>query len=306
MSSSDSSISSDDDSSTDSDSSAIQTRCCKKCNNMMPITDFRPGRAWCRPCLNIKSYEWQSNNKDKMEIYRQKSKENSLIKSEKEIIPDGHKLCKKCNIIHPIDLFKPGKSNCYPCQKIMSNNWKKNNRKKVAEYNKVYKQENKEKIKENNALYVAQKKINDPSFAIACTLRSRIYYVLNGKEKADHTLDLLGCSLEYFKAWLNYRFKSDMTFKNHGEVWHIDHVIPCSQFNLTIDSEQQKCFHWTNMQPLYASDNLRKSNKATKKEIEEHEEQIIKFMKEQKDTFIDQYTLIDIDRLSYILSNSSI
>ena len=51
-----------------------------------------------------------------------------------------------------------------------------------------------------------------------------------------------------------------MSWSNRGE-WHIDHIIPCSSFNLLDEKEQEKCFHYTNLQPLWAAENLSKSNK---------------------------------------------
>ena len=53
-----------------------------------------------------------------------------------------------------------------------------------------------------------------------------------------------------------------MTWKNHGlKGWHIDHIIPCAAFDLTKEEEQKKCFHYSNLQPLWWIDNLKKSNK---------------------------------------------
>jgi len=60
-----------------------------------------------------------------------------------------------------------------------------------------------------------------------------------------------------------------MTWDNHGtgkngkgmKEWHIDHIIPCCKFNLSKDEEQRKCFHYSNLQPLWASDNMKKGGK---------------------------------------------
>jgi len=50
-----------------------------------------------------------------------------------------------------------------------------------------------------------------------------------------------------------------MTWKNYGE-WHVDHIKPCAKFNLIIDKEQKRCFHYSNLQPLWAKDNIKKSD----------------------------------------------
>jgi hypothetical protein len=64
----------------------------------------------------------------------------------------------------------------------------------------------------------------------------------------------------FLKGYLAGKFKDGMTWENHGE-WHIDHIKPCASFNLLDEGEQKKCFHYTNLQPLWASENLSKGCK---------------------------------------------
>jgi hypothetical protein len=70
----------------------------------------------------------------------------------------------------------------------------------------------------------------------------------------------IGCSLQELAGILESKFKLGMTWGNHGS-WHIDHIIPCSHFDLTQLEEQKKCFHFSNLQPLWAIENIVKSNK---------------------------------------------
>ncbi len=85
----------------------------------------------------------------------------------------------------------------------------------------------------------------------------RIRAALKGLDRSVKTERLLGCSIEEFKGHLKRQFQEGMSFNNYGE-WHIDHIVPCAKFNLT-DPEQQKiCFHYTNLQPLWATDNFSK------------------------------------------------
>ena len=83
-------------------------------------------------------------------------------------------------------------------------------------------------------------------------------------KKTHRTEELLGCTIEECKTYLESLFKEGMSWNNHGlNGWHIDHIVPCSAFDLTKIEEQKKCFHYTNLQPLWAKDNLSKGDKLT-------------------------------------------
>ncbi len=84
----------------------------------------------------------------------------------------------------------------------------------------------------------------------------------NGTIKIAKTLELLGTDIPTFRAWLESKFQDGMNWRNIGKFgWHIDHVIPCSSFDLADEKQQRKCFHYTNLQPLWWRDNLSKGNK---------------------------------------------
>lgn len=104
----------------------------------------------------------------------------------------------------------------------------------------------------------------DPEFKLISTLRSRLYSALKSKnaKKCDKTLELTGCSISFLKGYLEAKFTEDMSWEKLGiHGIHIDHIIPCAKFNLLIEDEQRKCFHYTNLQPLWAKDNLSKGAK---------------------------------------------
>jgi hypothetical protein len=128
-------------------------------------------------------------------------------------------------------------------------------------WNKYY-EENKEKLisatkewNENNRDRVnardREKYKNNIQFKLRKVLRSRLLCALNGKMKAQSTFDLLGCSIDDFKTHIENQLLPEMLWINFGEIWEIDHIIPCDSFDLTIKEEQQKCFHYSNMQPLF-------------------------------------------------------
>jgi hypothetical protein len=107
----------------------------------------------------------------------------------------------------------------------------------------------------------------DVNFKLSRLLRSRLWHVLKGYSKSKPTLKLLGCSLDKLKQHIESQFKPGMTWANWGtgtngkgmQEWHIDHIKPCCKFDLSKPSEQQKCFNWKNLQPLWADENLSKS-----------------------------------------------
>ncbi len=95
-------------------------------------------------------------------------------------------------------------------------------------------------------------------------LRIRILSAMktSGARKSAKTMILLGCSIPEFKAHLESKFKPGMNWSNHTkDGWHIDHILPCASFDLTDPEQQRKCFHFTNLQPLWATDNRSKSDR---------------------------------------------
>jgi hypothetical protein len=95
---------------------------------------------------------------------------------------------------------------------------------------------------------------------LAEALRSRLYQAIRWESKAGSAVSDLGCSIPELKQYLESKFQPGMTWDNYGQ-WHIDHINPLAKFDLT-DREQflQAC-HFTNLQPLWAVDNLAKRDK---------------------------------------------
>lgn len=125
-----------------------------------------------------------------------------------------------------------------------------------------WRKENREKIQQTNTNYEKNRKLTDPEFKLVKTLRSRLGTAVRrqNSNKNNTTIELLGCSVSFLKGYLEAKFTEGMTWENHGE-WHIDHIKPCASFNLLDEEEQKKCFHYTNLQPLWAADNLSKGCK---------------------------------------------
>lgn len=79
--------------------------------------------------------------------------------------------------------------------------------------------------------------------------------------KYQRTVTLLGCTPDQLIVHLEARFKPGMSWDNRG-LWHIDHIKPCASFDLADPEQQKVCFHYTNLQPLWAGENMKKGAKA--------------------------------------------
>jgi hypothetical protein len=115
-------------------------------------------------------------------------------------------------------------------------------------------------IKSKRNQQLKSKYKNDPLTNISERIRARIREAIkrNGFTKKSKTLEILGCSWPEFRNHLESQFKDGMSWQNR-HLWHIDHIIPIS--SAKTESELIKLNHYTNLQPLWARENLQKSNK---------------------------------------------
>lgn len=167
------------------------------------------------------------------------------------------KVCIKCNIEKPKTEFSI-KNNSkdgyyYYCKQCVKENIK------CKEWYKNQYQNNKEyRIKWENDKYKS-----NPQHKLKNNLRCRLNSILSKQKvyKNNTTIKYLGCSLDEYKLYLESRFQNDMNWNNHGILWEVDHIIPCSSFDLSIEDNIYKCFNYTNTQPLYKSINRSKKDK---------------------------------------------
>lgn len=143
--------------------------------------------------------------------------------------------------------------------------WYQKNKEHVKAYQRKYNKENKEKVKKRQDAYVKEKYRTDPNFKLGFVLRRRLRVALRRQyvlKKFKNTFDLLGCSLDDFKTYFRKKFTKGMTWELflQGKI-HIDHIIPCSHFDLDDPTEQKQCFYATNLRPMWGPDNLTKSDK---------------------------------------------
>lgn len=137
---------------------------------------------------------------------------------------------------------------------IRLKSWKSKNATRVADYQRKYTKTDKFKTYLNNRYK------NDLNFRIKCCLRARLRAAILNKTKSDRTMALLGCDINHLKKHLEVKFKPGMSWENFGK-WHIDHRFPCAKFDLSNPEHQKQCFHWSNLQPLWESENKSKKDK---------------------------------------------
>lgn len=128
-------------------------------------------------------------------------------------------------------------------RRVISTRWRRNNPGYISRYEK-------------------ERKTRDPMFAMMKRLRVRLHHAIRaaGTKKADNTVELIGCSPRKLCEHLEQQFLPGMSWENR-DLWHIDHKRPVSSFDLSNPEHQRVCFNWSNLQPLWAEQNLDKGDK---------------------------------------------
>lgn len=217
--------------------------------------------------INLKRLNYRTENKEKLkELYREtikkyNEKNKNKIKKYRETYQYKYRTENKEKIKKAKQIYyKNNKKNILN----KSVKYRQNNKEKINKWKK----ENKEKIKiyhkEYSKKYNNIKRKKDLIFKMICNQRTRIYHALKDQYsiKSNKTLKLIGCTKQYLKNYIEKQFTDGMTWEKFlsGEI-HIDHIKPCASFDLTKPEEQARCFHFSNLQPLWAIDNLQKGAK---------------------------------------------
>lgn len=193
------------------------------------------------------------------------------------------KICSCCKVEKPLEEFylrsdRPGKraSHCRLCKKQASKTpklaarrkerqkgYRKNNFQKERARVDAWIDKNRARVNQCQLKNTQRRRKSDPAWAIRLNLSTRISKALRGKQKALPTLTLLGCSLEELRRHLEKQFLPGMSWENYGkEGWHVDHKRPCASFSdLTRPEQQRECFRFSNLQPLWSTDNYKKGAK---------------------------------------------
>lgn len=154
--------------------------------------------------------------------------------------------------------------------------WACENKSRLKQYKQKYYQENKEKLAANKIDYYQNNKLTiksrhqtrmrqDLNYRLAVNLRKRIGVAIRSHQKTGSAIDDLGCTVEFFRCYIEQQFQPKMSWDNWNLYgWHLDHIIPLSSFDLTDRDQFLKACHYTNYQPLWASDNYKKGSKPLK------------------------------------------
>lgn len=218
---------------------------CSKCKNSKDEQSFPNDRnrmdgkyPWCRDCKKISDQRSYLKHQDS----RKKKNHDSYIENKEDRRLKANLKRQDANFI----LKEQERSKKYRFE-----NWSV-----LAKKKQIYYQSNKKRINEK----LLQKRHSNINFRLQNNMRSRLSHALQQNTKGGKTIEYIGCSIEEFKTYIESKWLIGMSWDNYGKNgWHIDHVIPCCRFDFSIEDEIKKCFHFSNMQPLWAIDNMRKN-----------------------------------------------
>ncbi len=225
---------------------------CSKCNEIKDLSEFYKHkdckfgvRPDCKKCIEL----YQLENKEKIQ---KKAKARNFKNKEKNSIYN-----KKHHELNKEEINK------------RQQKYYQDNKEKELQRSKKYREipKNKERQNKLHTIYTRERRRNDSNYKLLCNLRNRMCDTISKGQKSLSTMSLTGCEIDYLMYHLQSQFTEGMTWGNYGrgwngkKEWQIDHIKPCSKFDMSKKSEQLKCFNFKNLQPLWAEENLKKKDK---------------------------------------------
>lgn len=137
--------------------------------------------------------------------------------------------------------------------------WREMNRDRCLSVRKQWRAQNAERLRTRYREYYEERLATDSLFRLKHHLRVRLRNALHGRSKSARTMELVGCSIEELRAHLEQQFINNMTWENYGQ-WHVDHRVPCAAWDLSDPEQQRACFHWSNLQPMWGTENSSKGS----------------------------------------------
>jgi hypothetical protein len=216
----------------------------KRCKGCVEEFEKLQSSGYCNDCWSFYFREKRKGKTSVNEIFKD-------FQYKWELLKEKYKNVKKCNTC----LIIKGKEKFYPDKKSVHGF-----QNKCICCIRGYNLKN-GYVKERDRSYQNYRYQNDIQYKIKVTLRNRFYSAIIKGHKIKSVLKLLGCSIEECKQYIEQQFKEEMEWSNHGKYWELDHIRPCASFDLTKIEEQEKCFHFSNLQPLTVFENRSKGDK---------------------------------------------
>lgn len=238
-----------------------KTKVCNKCEIEKALTDYykrKDGvlgvRPYCKVCCaaleklrdkvqrtEYNKQHWAKNKepgKERRQLKYANNREGNLLRAKENYAKDPER------------------------KKQYRRKYSAENKEIISAKAKVYHAENKPAILAYRRVYSKERKATDPLFKLGHAVRNRLLKILRKRnlKKTESLPEYLGCSVEALRAHLESQFQVGMTWDNRG-AWHIDHIIPLS--SAKTEAEIYLLCHYTNLQPLWAADNLKKGAKVT-------------------------------------------
>jgi hypothetical protein len=236
---------------------------CKKCLVEKTISEFGDNKknkdgksSYCYNCEIIRAKEYREKNREKVNSSSKKWRENNPEKYQNSV---KKYLDKNPHMTSKERLKKYRKNDDYRLRNSEKRKkYYQENKEIEREKRKKYYQENKNLEREKNDKWRKDKIKNDGFFRMKKRLRDRIRDYMNGKSIGKKTKEIVGLEYDEFKSYISDKFTEGMNWENYG-LWHLDHIVPlCEAKNY---EEVLKLNHYTNLQPLWAEDNLKKNRK---------------------------------------------
>jgi hypothetical protein len=205
---------------------------CNKCKTEKESCQFYRDKnrksgfsRWCKICMREQNRKWKEKNKDHVSEYMKSYREEN-----RDTILENQKL------------------------------YKRRNAKAISDKNKEWRNNNRDRIRTIKRNYYHNVEKHNIQVVIRERLGNRVRKTLKGINKSKNTMDLLGCTLIDFLKHIESLFTEGMSWDNMN-LWHLDHIVPCSYFDLNCPEQQKECFNYKNLKPMWAKDNCSKQNR---------------------------------------------
>jgi hypothetical protein len=200
-------------------------------------------RPTCKDCLHQYNLDVSESRTEYNKQYWQDTKEEQTVRHKKWVSENPEKV--KAGMKKWLEENKEYK-------KQKDKEYRETHWEEKKAYNRDWQRENYKKLKEDGGEKFAELKIKS-------NVGRRLREIL-GQDKSESCIKYTGCSLEKLRIYLESTFKDGMTWENYGSRWHIDHKLPCAAFNHSNPVELMACWHFKNLQALWAAENIIKKD----------------------------------------------